>query len=54
VLPNERHQPGCVVGLTRDLEAGPLEQARQAFAEEDVVVGEDNPWGTLALPSFMG
>ena len=31
-----------------------LEQARQALAEEDVVVGEDNPWGTLAHPSIMG
>jgi hypothetical protein len=54
VLLNERHQPRSVVSLARDLEAGPLEQARQTLAEEDVVVGEDNPWGTLAHPSIMG
>jgi hypothetical protein len=54
VLPNERYQPRSVVGLARDLEAGPLEQACQALAEEDVVVGEDNPWRTLAHPSIMG
>jgi len=54
VLSNERHEPRSVVGLADDLEAGPLEQARQTLAEEDVVVGEDNPWGTLAHPSIMG
>ena len=54
VLPNERHQPRSVVGLADDLEAGSLEQARQTLAEEDVVVGEDNPLGTLAHPSIMG
>ena len=54
VLPDERHQPRRVVGLTCDLEAGALEQARQALAEEHVVVREDDPWGILAHPSIMG
>jgi hypothetical protein len=36
------HEPEELVGvarLTDDLEAGPFEQAREAFAQEDVVVG---------------
>ena len=32
-----------VAGLADDLEAGPLEQAREPFAQEDVVVGHDDP-----------
>jgi hypothetical protein len=54
VFPNECDQLGGVVALPRDLEAGALEQACQALAEQDVVVGEDDPGGTLAHPSIMG
>ena len=42
VLAHEREQLGRVAGLPDDLEAGALEQAGQALAEQDVVVGQDH------------
>ena len=36
-------QLGGVAALADDLEAGALEQAGQALAEEDVVVGQHHP-----------
>ncbi|MDX6412516.1 MAG: hypothetical protein QOE91_2032, partial [Gaiellaceae bacterium] len=38
VLANERDQLGAVAALAHDLEPGALEQARETFAKEDVVV----------------
>jgi hypothetical protein len=32
-----------IAGLSDHVDAGPLEQAGQPLAEEDVVVGEDHP-----------
>jgi hypothetical protein len=42
VLTDEIEELGSVAGLPDDLEAGSLEQAGEAFAQEDVVVGHDN------------
>ena len=39
---DELEQLGGVPALAHDLEARPLEQARQTLAEEDVVVGHDH------------
>ena len=43
VAGDQRHQLGAVPGLADDLEAGALEQAGQALAEQDVVLGQDHP-----------
>jgi hypothetical protein len=39
VLAYEREELVRIARLTDDLEVGALEQAREAFAEKDVVVG---------------
>ena len=41
VLTNELEELVRVAGLTDDLEVRPLEQARETFAQKDVVVGDD-------------
>ena len=43
VLADERQQLVRVAGLTDNLEVGPLQEARQTFAQENVVVGDDDP-----------
>jgi len=43
VLPDEVGELGGVAGLAHHLVAGALEQARQPFAEQDVVVGQNHP-----------
>jgi hypothetical protein len=40
MLTNQGEEAGRVAGLADDLEPGPLEQAQQPFAEQDVVVRE--------------
>jgi hypothetical protein len=47
VLAHEREQFGRVAGLADDLEVAALEQARQPFAEEDIVVCDDDPRAAL-------
>jgi hypothetical protein len=42
LVANELDQLVCVAGLADDLEVGSREQAREPFAQEDVVVGHDN------------
>ena len=42
LLAHERRAARRVAGLADDLEAGPLEQAREAFAQKDVVVGDND------------
>src|SRR5690348_13468876 len=42
VLSDELEELVRIAGLTHDLEVGPLEQARQPFAQKDVVVGHDD------------
>ena len=41
MLANELEELVRIAGLTDDLEVGPLEQARETFAQKDVVVGDD-------------
>jgi hypothetical protein len=43
VLAYDRNQVGAVAALTDDLETGALEQARQALAEENVVIRQRDP-----------
>jgi hypothetical protein len=43
VLADELEEPVGVCGLTDNVEAGPVEQAREAFAQQDVVVCDDDP-----------
>jgi hypothetical protein len=47
VLADEREQLVRVAGLADDLKVGPLEQAREPFAEEDIVVCDDDPRAAL-------
>jgi hypothetical protein len=47
VLAHEREQLVRVARLPDDLEAGSLEQAREPFAEEDIVVCDDDPRAAL-------
>jgi hypothetical protein len=47
VLAHEREQLGRVAGLADDLKVAALEQARQPFAEEDIVVCDDDPRAAL-------
>jgi len=47
VLAHEREQLVRVAGLADDLKVGPLEQAREPFAEEDIVVCDDDPRAAL-------
>ena len=42
VLAHELEKLSRVTSLTDDLETGPLEQAREAFTQQDVVVGHDD------------
>lgn len=42
VFARELDQLGAIAGLTQNLEALPGQQAGEAFAEQDVVLGEDN------------
>jgi len=57
VLAYELEELTCVAGLTDDLKTGSLEQAGEAFAEEDVVVGHDDPGalvrGRIDRPSTL-
>jgi hypothetical protein len=39
---HEREEPIRVTGLTYDLKTGALKQARDTFAHEEVIVGDDN------------
>ena len=48
MLANERHEHGGVGALAHDVEAGALEQTRQAFAQEDVVVRQDDACAAFA------
>jgi len=43
VLAHEREELVRVPGLTDNLEVAPFEQTREAFAQQDVVVGDDDP-----------
>jgi hypothetical protein len=43
VLAYELEEPAGFSCLTDDLVAGPVEQAREAFAEKDVIVGDNDP-----------
>jgi hypothetical protein len=47
VLAHERQQLVRVARLPDDLEAGSLEQAREPFAKEDIVVCDDDPRAAL-------
>jgi len=47
VLAHEREELVRVSGLSDNLEVGPFEQAREAFAQQDVVVGNDDPSAVL-------
>jgi hypothetical protein len=47
VLAHEPEQLVRVAGLADDLKVGPLEQAREPFAEEDIVVCDDDPRAAL-------
>jgi hypothetical protein len=47
VLADEFQEVRSITGLADDLVAGPVEQAREAFAEEDVVVGDNDPAGCI-------
>ena len=40
---HERQQPGNVLGLPDDVEAGRPERRRERLAEQDGVVGKDDP-----------
>jgi hypothetical protein len=42
VLAHEREQLVRIAGLADDLKVGPLEQAREPFAQKDVVVCQDD------------
>ena len=42
VFAHELEELVCVTGLADDLEAGPLDQTGEAFAQKDVVVGDDD------------
>jgi hypothetical protein len=48
MLTHERHELRGVVALAHDLEAGALEQTRQAFAEKNVVVRQDDACAAVA------
>ena len=50
LLAHERDELVAVAGLADDLEAEPLEQAREPLAEQDVVVGEDDAGARLGHP----
>ena len=39
----QREQFGAVPGLADDLESRPFEQAGQALAEQDIVIGQHDP-----------
>jgi hypothetical protein len=54
VFANERNQLGGIVALARDFKAGTLEQARQPFAEEHVVIRENDSDRILTHTSIMG
>jgi hypothetical protein len=59
VLAHEREELVRVAGLADDLEARPLEHARDALAQQDVVVGDDDPtgsvWGAIGrAPTLRG
>ena len=43
MLADELEKPAGVGGLADDLEAGAIEQARETFAQENVVVCDDDP-----------
>ena len=50
LLANQGEQLVAVARLPDDLEAEPLEQAREALAEQDVVVGQDGAGAGLGHP----
>jgi len=47
MLADEIEELGRVARLPDDLETGSLEQAREPFAEEDIVVCDDDPRAAL-------
>ena len=47
-LPDELDQLGGCAGFADDLEARAAQQARQSFAEENVVVGKHDPRAACA------
>ena len=42
-LADQLDERGAVAGLAQHLPAGPLEKAGEALAEQDVVIGQDDP-----------
>jgi hypothetical protein len=54
MLANERHEHGGVGALAHHVEAGALEQTRQAFAQEDIVVRQDDACAAIAHTGDYG
>jgi hypothetical protein len=50
--PNHLEQLGPVTGLTDDVQTRALQQARQAFAKQHVVVGDHHPYRSHHRPSL--
>ena len=46
---DQGEQPGSVPRLAGDVEPGTVEQAGETFAQQDIVVGEHDPWCAPAL-----
>src|SRR5262245_60797755 len=52
LLSHELEELGAVRGTAGDLEAAILQQARQSLAQQQVVIGEDDPSGSR--PVWLG
>jgi hypothetical protein len=52
--PHQRYEVAGVAGLTDDLQPGALQQAGQALAQQDVVIGQHYPYAARIHMTIIG